>query len=124
MHFESVAPGAWFETLYSAEPASLSLIATVPAANELPEFEVVPENAEKVAKPASEPRAATIPTVTRSFLWVVITNCLLWVPQRGMAEPVGSARRSRYRPPFGGRQTLDRVIVRPGGQRPSRSLES
>ena len=45
-------PGTWFVTVYIAEPASLSSMNTVPAANELPVFVVVLENAENVPNPA------------------------------------------------------------------------
>src|SRR5687767_4725234 len=45
-------PGTWFETWYMNPPASLSSTNTVPAANELPEFVVVLENAEIVPNPA------------------------------------------------------------------------
>ena len=52
MQRSTVTPGAWFVTVYMAEPASLSSTNTVPAANELPEFVVVLENAENVPNPA------------------------------------------------------------------------
>src|SRR3954447_19748372 len=59
--------GAWFETLHMAEPASLSLTRTVPAANEFPLLAVVDEKAENVAVPATLPTIPRISTVMSSL---------------------------------------------------------
>src|SRR3954452_2663357 len=59
--------GAWFETLHIAEPASLSLTRTVPAAKEFPLFDVVDEKAENVAVPATLPAIPRISTVMSSL---------------------------------------------------------
>src|SRR3954453_18792601 len=79
MHWVTVSPGLRLVTEYMAEPASLSEMNTVPAANELPELEVELENAESVPSPAIRPVMATISIVSPTFRDFVISD----VPPRG-----------------------------------------
>src|SRR3954447_16055588 len=60
MQLVTVSPGFRFVTLYSAEPASLSVRYTVPASKLLPLFEVLLLNAERVPAPTMAPRTPTI----------------------------------------------------------------
>src|SRR5918999_5143295 len=60
-------PGAPAGTLYIAEPESLSVRKTVPAANVLPELVVVLEKAENVPTPTTPPTSATRAIVIRIF---------------------------------------------------------
>ena len=59
MHLTTGVPGVAFAMVYIAAPASLSEIDTVPAANTLPAFTVVAENAENVPMPATVPIVPT-----------------------------------------------------------------
>src|SRR6476469_9808072 len=69
MHLSVSTPGFWVEGVYSALPPSLSPMVTVPAANELPGFDVVDENAPKVASiPAVTATRANAPRVRPAFL--------------------------------------------------------
>jgi hypothetical protein len=68
MHLTVDEPGPAFVTLYIEEPASLSLRTTLPVAKVLPVFEVVLENDENVAKPATLPAAPRIAHVSKSRL--------------------------------------------------------
>src|SRR4051794_4383990 len=62
MQLVTVSPGLRSVTLYSAEPASLSLTYTVPASKLLPLFDVLLLNAERVPTPTRAPTTPTIST--------------------------------------------------------------
>src|SRR5712691_6721922 len=67
MHLTTGTSGDAFVMVYIALPASLSEIETVPAANTLPGFTVVAENAENVPMPATVPIAPTNSRVKSVF---------------------------------------------------------
>src|SRR6185436_9295870 len=62
MQLVTESPGLRFVTLYRAEPASLSVMYTVPASKLLPVFEVLLLKAESVPTPTMAP---TTPTISR-----------------------------------------------------------
>src|SRR4029450_5202465 len=83
--------GFWFETVYIALPASLSSTKTVPAANELPEFVVVLENAEKVPNPAS----ALVAPIRRSVSRIFLCGAVIAVDSFGRIRVPGSVAANR-----------------------------
>jgi len=77
MQLTTAVPGLLFADVYSAVlPPSLSPIATVPDANELPLFDVVAENAENAPNAAIPPTTPAIKTV-KLILRIVVTNISL-----------------------------------------------
>src|SRR3954447_20014168 len=77
MHLLVTLPGTSLVTLYIAEPASLSLIETVPAENEFPGLVVVAENAENTAEAMIDPARPTTTSVASTF-FDVFTGPPLW----------------------------------------------
>src|SRR5437870_5785732 len=100
MHLVNVSPGFWLETEYIADPASLSPMYTVPAANELPVFEVVLEKAEDVAQPAAAPIPPSTSSVI-STLRAFDTVFLLFRHPPGQADGFSGSSFQPVRPQVG-----------------------
>src|ERR671930_652843 len=77
------SPGFLFETLYMADPESLSVMYTVPAAKVLPLLSVVLEKAENVAHPAMLPTTPRSRSVRSIFWRKVRIGFSLWGWVRG-----------------------------------------
>src|SRR5919106_4206516 len=98
MHFSTTSPGSRLETLYIAEPASLSLMLTVPAAKLLPLFDVVDVNAENAEIATRAPVRPTTTSVSRTFRGSIMRPACGWTP----GPAIGYASKQPYGRQAGG----------------------
>src|SRR6185436_607830 len=94
MQLVTESPGLRFVTLYRAEPASLSVMYTVPASKLLPLFEVLLLNAERVPTPTMAPTTPTISRLSVIRLALLSIRCLICLL---LPAPGARSRRARRR---------------------------
>jgi len=75
-----------------AELESLSVRETVPAANELPSLDVVPEKADQVPTPATAPIRPTTTAVAMTFVAVVVGRVMILLLDEFVSAPRFGAR--------------------------------